>query len=279
MRILITGAQGQLGYHLKQVFQDDELYLGDVGNLDIVNSSALSRVFRSFQPELVIHGAAYTAVDRAEDERAKAYAVNRDGSANLAKLAREYDIPMLMISTDYVFDGKAKRPYRETTKPKPLSVYGASKVAGEQAVAEITPKHWIVRTAWLFGGGREHRNFVRTMLELARSQKVLNVVNDQIGSPTYAHDLALALRELVNHKLPYGVWHIANSGSASWAQFAQEILKIKGLINRVKPMKSGLLKRKALRPSYSVLNCEKARKAGIMTRPWQEALADFLRHE
>lgn len=279
MRILITGSQGQLGYHLKQVFSDEELQLGDTSNLDVVNSSAVARVFRNFQPELIIHGAAYTAVDRAEDERAKAYAVNRDGSANLAKLAREHDIPMIMISTDYVFDGKAKRPYTETAKPKPLSVYGISKLAGEQAVAEITPKHWIVRTAWLFGGGREHRNFVRTMLELAQSQKVLNVVNDQVGSPTYAHDLALALRELVNRKLPYGTWHIANSGSASWADFAKEIMKIQGLTNRVKPMKSNSLKRKALRPSYSVLSCEKARKAGIIMRPWQEALADFLRHD
>lgn len=278
MRILITGAKGQLGYHLKQALRDHELFLADIGNLDIVNASAVERVFRDFQPELVIHGAAYTAVDRAEDEVAKAYAVNRDGTANLAEGAERLNIPMLMISTDYVFDGRAQRPYRETTKPKPASVYGASKLAGEEVVKKLCPKHWIVRTAWLYGGSGEHRNFVRTILEVARKEKILNVVNDQIGSPTYAGDLAQAISQMIAKKLPFGIWHIANTGEASWYDFAKEILKLTKLSNRLKPTKSKELKRKAPRPAFSVLSVAKATKYGIMLRPWQQALADFLSH-
>jgi len=276
MRILITGAKGQLGYHFKQVFADHELFLVDIDNLDIVNASAVDRVFREFNPQLVIHGAAYTAVDRAEDEIAKAYAVNRDGTANLAEGAKRLNIPILMISTDYVFDGTARRPYSETAKPKPASVYGASKLAGEQVLQKLSPKHWIVRTAWLYGGGPEHRNFVRTILEVARKEKLLNMVNDQIGSPTYAKDLAKAVKEIVTKKLPFGIWHIANTGQASWYEFAEEILKIVKLSNRLKPIKSRELKRKAPRPAFSVLSSAKAAKHGITLRPWQEALADFL---
>lgn len=278
MRILITGAQGQLGYHLKQVFADHELLLVDIDNLDIVNASAVDRVFRQFEPELVIHGAAYTAVDRAEDEVAKAYAVNRDGTANLAEGAKRLNIPILMISTDYVFDGKARRPYSETTNPKPASVYGASKLAGEEVLRKLAPKHWIVRTAWLYGGSGEHRNFVRTILEVARKEKILNVVNDQIGSPTYAGDLAEAIRQMVTKNVPFGTWHIANTGEASWYDFAKEILKLSKLSNRLKPTKSHELKRRAPRPAFSVLSTTKAAKHGIALRPWQEALADFLSH-
>lgn len=279
MKILITGAQGQLGYHLKQVLADHELFLADIGNLDIVNGSAVERVFREFQPELVIHCAAYTAVDRAEDEVAKAYAVNRDGAANLAEGAKRLNIPMLMISTDYVFDGRARRSYGETAKPKPASVYGASKLAGEEVVKKLAPKHWIVRTAWLYGGAAEHRNFVRTILGLARKEKILNVVNDQIGSPTYASDLAQAIRQIITKKLPFGTWHIANTGQASWYDFAKEILKLSKLSNRLKPTKSHELKRKAPRPAFSALSTRKAAKHGIILRPWQDALADFLSHE
>lgn len=278
MRILITGAKGQLGYHLKQVFSGHELFLVDIDNLDIVNPSAVDRVFREFQPELVIHGAAYTAVDRAEDEVAKAYAVNRDGTANLAEGAKRLNIPILMISTDYVFDGRARRPYSETINPKPASVYGASKLAGEEVLRKLSPNHWIVRTAWLYGGAAEHRNFVRTILEVAHKEKVLNVVNDQVGSPTYAGDLAEAIRQIVTKKLPFGTWHIANTGEASWYDFAKEILKLSNRSNRLKPTKSSELKRKAPRPAFSVLSVAKAAKHGIILRPWQEALADFLSH-
>jgi len=279
MKILITGAKGQLGYHLKQVFADEELYLTDVDNLDIVNASAVERVFRFFTPELVIHAAAYTAVDRAEDEPAKAFAVNRDGTANLAEQARAHDIPILMISTDYVFDGKAKRPYPETVKAKPLSVYGASKLSGEEVVAKRCPKHWIVRTAWLYGGSSGHRNFVRTILELAQKTKQLNIVNDQIGSPTYTADLAQAIKTMVKKKLPYGTWHIANSGQASWYQFAKEILRLMELKRKLRPIKSTSLKRKAVRPAFSALATDKVAAQGIKLRSWQEALQDFLTNE
>lgn len=276
MKILITGASGQLGYHLQQIFSDHELFLADVSNLDIINASAVAKVFEQFKPDVVIHGAAFTAVDPAEDDPGKAFAVNRDGTANLAEHCRAANIPILIISTDYVFDGKRKRPYDEQAKPKPLSVYGASKLAGEQVVRERCPKHWIVRSAWLYGGGQRHRNFVRTMLELARKQSTLKVVNDQVGSPTYAKDLAQAIRQLIDKKLPYGTWHLANSGSVSWFQFAKEILRLTGMKNQLKPIASAKLKRKALRPGYSVLSSAKAAAQGITMRPWEEALADFL---
>jgi dTDP-4-dehydrorhamnose reductase len=254
--VVITGAGGQLGAALTEVFRDARAY----------THAELSVVTRplnlGFRPELVLHAAAWTDVDEAEKRADLARLVNVDGTRNI----RELGAPIVYFSTDYVFDGGKRTPYVESDAPNPLSAYGRTKLAGEREVTD----GWIVRTSWLFGWAG--RNFVRTMLALADRQDEVQVVNDQVGSPTYVGDLACALPEVLD--LPKGVWHIAAAGECTWAEFARAIFEDSGRPCRVKEITSAELGRPAARPAYSVLRSE---KAGAPALPhWRDGLRRCL---
>ena len=240
-------------------------------NLAIEDAEAVDRVVARERPEWIVNCAAYTQVDRAEAEPEAAQRVNAVGAANLARAARATGARLLHISTDYVFDGRATRPYREDDPVGPLNVYGRTKLAGEQAVRDILPQaHLIVRTQWLFGEGGP--NFVATILRLARERPELKVVNDQHGRPTYAADLAVALWTLIARDAR-GTVHCANEGAATWFDVAKAAIEIAGLHTTVVPCSTADMPRPARRPPYSVLDC--TRYEGIVgspLRPWQAAL-------
>jgi dTDP-4-dehydrorhamnose reductase len=239
-RILITGAGGQLGRALQEVFPE-------AAPLTRAEWNVTSPLVLAETPDLVLHAAAWTDVDGAEENPQEAAAVNVAGTAHAAELGA----PLVYFSSDYVFDGRKGAPYVESDAPNPLSGYGRSKLHGEAAAGE---RAWIVRSSWLFG--QTGHNFVRTMLRLAQERDEVAVVDDQRGSPTYVGHLAEAVRELVDGP-DYGVWHIAASGDASWADFAQAIFEEAGLDTRVRRIASAELGRPAPRPAYSVLRSEK----------------------
>lgn len=231
MRILITGAAGQVGRELVEIAQAQGFVtVGcDSKALNITDANAVRAMLASVQPECVINAAAYTAVDRAESEPELAYAINRDGVSNLAAACRDADIPLLHISTDYVFDGDKSSPYSEADQPNPTSVYGASKLAGEEALAATWHKHVILRVSWVFG--RHGNNFVKTMLRLGRERTELNVVADQFGAPTSARAIATVLLAIAKHPqlggdgLPWGVRHFASDPGVTWYDFARTIFE------------------------------------------------------
>jgi len=276
LHILITGSNGMLGHALTAVLSQQHKLTGlDLPGLDITNLSAVKSAVSFHRPGLIINAAAYTDVDGCETNAEHAFAVNATGPRNLAVVCNELNIPLVHISTDYVFDGTAASPYRETDKPNPRSVYGKSKLLGEQYVRELTNKHCIIRTSWLFG---EHgKNFVATMMRLARERDEIGVVNDQIGSPTYTVDLAEAISELITEPA-YGTYHITNSGACSWYEFALEIFKQAGIEQiKVKPITTEELNRPATRPRYSVLDNYIWRLQGKKPlRHYKVALKDYL---
>ncbi|MCX6811253.1 MAG: dTDP-4-dehydrorhamnose reductase [Candidatus Berkelbacteria bacterium] len=274
MKILITGANGMLSLALKKKLRPkNKLILTDIHNMDITKAKKVSDFFNKTNPEIVIHAAAYTDVDGAEANKALALKINRDGTRNVALVCKKLDIPIVYISTDYIFGGGKKKPYTEKNKPNPLSVYGFSKYAGEKEIRRITKKHYITRSAWLYGPGG--KNFVMTILRLASELDELKIVNDQRGCPTYTFDLAEVISKLIKNG-KYGTYHVVNSGSCTWFQFAKEILKIKKIKKKVIPITSKELNRPAKRPTYSVLSNKKVKKTGVNLRPWQKALANFL---
>jgi dTDP-4-dehydrorhamnose reductase len=274
MKILITGANGMLAHALKKILRpQNRLILTDIDNMDITKTKEVLKFFNKTKPEIVIHTAAYTDVDGAESNKSLALKINRDGTINIAIAAKKLDIPIVYISTDYVFGGGKRKPYTENDKPNPLSVYGTSKYAGEKEVKRITKKHYITRSAWLYGPGG--KNFIMTILRLANELDELKIVNDQKGCPTYTFDLAKAISKLIKNE-KYGLYHVVNSGSCTWFGFAKEILKIKKIKKKVIPITSKELNRPAKRPTYSVLSNKKVKKIGVNLRPWQKALANFL---
>ncbi|KNZ70037.1 dTDP-4-dehydrorhamnose reductase [Thermincola ferriacetica] len=277
MHILITGSNGMLGHALTAVLSQQHKLTGlDLPDLDITNLSAVKSAVSFHQPDLIINAAAYTDVDGCETNVDHAFAVNALGPRNLAVVCNELNIPMVHISTDYVFDGTAASPYRETDKPNPRSVYGKSKLLGEQYVRELTNKHYIIRTSWLFG--ENGKNFVATMLRLAKERDEIGVVNDQTGSPTYTRDLANAISELIQQPA-YGTYHITNSGTCTWYQFAREIFRQAGINKvRVKPITTEEINRPAPRPRYSVLDNYLWRLQGMRPlRQYKDALTDYLK--
>lgn len=275
MKILITGANGMLGHALKKTLRPkNKLILTDIDNMDITKIKQVSDFFEKTKPELVIHTAAYTDVDGAETNKMLAFKINRDGTRNIALSAKKLDIPIVYISTDYVFGGGKRKPYDENDRPNPLSIYGQSKLAGEQEIKKITAKYYLARSAWLYGPGGE--NFVLTILRLAHELDELKIVNDQKGSPTYTFDLAKGIKKLIGAK-KFGTYHLTNSSSCTWYQFAKKILKIKRIKKRVVPITSSELNRPAKRPVYSVLNNQKAKKIGINFKPWHRALNQYLK--
>jgi dTDP-4-dehydrorhamnose reductase len=247
----------------------------DIDELDIREEKRTVTKIESFRPEIVINVAGYTDVDGCELNEEKAIAVNAEGMKHVALGALRCSAKLVYLSTDYIFDGKKKEPYLEDDPPHPLNAYGRSKWKGEQYVRELVEDALIVRTQWLFG--KYGKNFVTSVLHQAREKKVLSIVNDQIGSPTYTVDLSEAISVLLQDDAR-GVFHVANKDLCTWYTFGQAILKLSGM-ERVKviPISSKELGRPAIRPPYSVLNCQKLRQVtGMTLRSWSEALKDFL---
>jgi dTDP-4-dehydrorhamnose reductase len=275
MKVLITGGKGQLGITLKNVLEKEhEVYTWDIDELDITQGEAAINKIVDLNPEVVIHCAAYTDVDGCEENVELAYQVNAYGSRNVAVACQECDAKLLYISTDFVFDGRQDEPYTEFDETNPLSVYGESKLAGEEFVRNLVNKYFIIRTSWLYG--KHGGNFVKTMLSLAKEKEALTVVDDQVGSPTYAKDLAEVIKRLITTRL-YGTYHASNNGSCSWYQFANKIFEYSNIDIIVEAVTSKEFIRPATRPKYSVIeNCSSEQGLDYKMRNWQDALKDYL---
>ncbi|MEK3992179.1 dTDP-4-dehydrorhamnose reductase [Robertmurraya sp. FSL R5-0851] len=277
MLVLVTGVNGQLGYDVvKELTAKGHEAVG-VGRseLDITDESAISSYVQNLSPEAIIHCAAYTNVDAAETDQEGAYKVNALGTKYLAEAAKFVGAKMVYVSTDYVFDGAGTEPYEVNHPTKPLGVYGETKLVGEKFLQETLEKHFIVRTAWVYG--INGNNFVKTMLKLGQDRKELGVVYDQVGSPTYTVDLAKFLVELIDSE-KYGVYHASNEGVCSWHEFAVEIFKQAGMEIQVNPLTSDQFPRPAARPKYSVLSKKKIEEEGFTPlRDWKEALREYLK--
>lgn len=280
MKILITGANGQLGveiqFQLKQSFNQYEIIPTDYTSLDIANLSQVKEQLLLHQPDIVINCAAHTAVDKCEEDIENAYKINAVGPKNLAIVCDEIDAKLIQVSTDYVFSGDVPGARREDDLTGPQSIYGTSKLLGEEYVKTFCKKHFIIRTAWLYGEGN---NFVRTMLKLAETHKELNVVGDQFGSPTSTKDLAKAIIELMQTEY-YGTFHGTCEGECSWYDFASKIFEFKGIDIKVNKVTSEEFVRPAKRPKYSVLDNFMLKLYGLNSfRHWEEALKDYLQVE
>jgi dTDP-4-dehydrorhamnose reductase len=275
MKIFITGSDGQLGKALQKVLKNKhKLFLGTQENCDITNCQQVIKVVRGFKPEIIIHAAAYTDVDSCETNKKLAFNVNAEGTKNVASGAKNVGAKLVYISTDFVFDGKNKKPYLETDEPNPLSVYGRSKLAGEEWTKKLSSKYFILRTAWLYG--KEGKNFVKTMLSLAKEKDEVKVVNDQIGTPTYAADLVAVIEKIIKTDI-YGLYHASNNGECSWYDFACEIFKLAGKKVKVIPITTEEFGRPAPRPAYSVLRNFCLEQQSIFMRNWQEALKEYIK--
>jgi len=288
MTILVVGDRSMLAQDLLPCLQQAGFAVLGHGRpaLDITQAASIAAVFEAVRPDICINTAAYTAVDRAESEAAAADAVNRDGIARLAVTCRATGTALIHLSTDYVFDGSASRPYREEDAVAPLGIYGRSKWEGEEALRRLHPQHLIVRTAWLYG--HHGSNFVKTMLRLASERQVVRVVHDQYGCPTWTRDLARALTVLcqrvarARHACPWGTYHFCSAGQTTWYGFARAIFAQVSSpetlqVQRVEPIPTTAYPTPARRPAYSVLDCAKIRAAfGITPRPWQESLRDCM---
>jgi dTDP-4-dehydrorhamnose reductase len=277
-RVAVLGGFGQLGSDVVRVLGPRAIALGRA-EADLTDREQLAATLDGARPDVVINCAAYNFVDRAEDESQAAFAVNADGVRNLATWCRDRRVPLLHASTDYVFGAVATRtvPYREDDPPGPVSAYGRSKLAGEDAVREVCSQHWIVRTCGLYGHHAARKgNFVETMLRLAKERPELRIVNDQRCTPTSTADLAVVLAKIIE-SAPFGTYHATNAGDCTWYEFAQAILQAAGMSPQVVPIPSVDYPTKAQRPRYSVLNCEKLAAIGITLRPWTEAVAEYVR--
>lgn len=274
MKILITGANGQLGREIARQFQNrHQLHLYTRQELDITDYAAVLAAVSDVRPDAVINAAAYTNVERAEDEWEIAFKVNALGAQNLALACRKYGAKLVHISTDYVFDGAKTAPYREYDTPNPLSVYGQSKLLGEQLVREAGAPYFILRTSWLYGDGP---NFVRTMLRLAEEKDMLRVVADQQGTPTYTKDLVRVIEKLLPTDF-YGLYHASNNGCCTWYEFARQIFAFAGKNVTIQPITTAEYPVKAARPRYSVLDNTMLKLRGLdVMRPWQETLQEYI---
>ncbi|MGC5774315.1 dTDP-4-dehydrorhamnose reductase [Paenibacillus pabuli] len=281
-RVMVTGAAGQLGHDVVKIFQagGHDVMACDRDQLDITDQQQCREKITAFQPHIIVHCAAYTAVDRAETDEDMAYMVNVTGTRNIAVAAEKVKAKLIYISTDYVFDGSATRPYQEYDPTNPQTVYGKSKLAGERLVESLCTRWFIIRTSWVFGV--HGSNFVKTMLELLVKRPQLQVVHDQQGSPTYTVDLARIVSELsLTEK--YGIYHVSNSGTCTWYEFAQAIAEEASKHNRfqlravIEPCTTEQFPRPAPRPQYSVMDHLAIRTNGLKPmRTWREALIAFL---
>ena len=272
MRILITGAQGQLGQALQQALAGEDLILKDLPEFDLTHADCESQIVAA-RPSVILHVGAYTNVDGAEREPDRAMAVNAQGTALVASAAATLKARLIYVSTDYVFDGIQTTPYREEDLPHPINAYGQSKREGELAALRGCPNTLVVRTAWLYGHAGS--NFVKTMMKLASEKPFLEVVGDQRGCPTNADDLALALKDLITSDLR-GICHVTNRGDCTWHEFAEAIVSLMGLSTPVRPITTEQMGRLARRPAYSVLAQERLHGFGFSMPSWQDALQRFV---
>ena len=277
MKILVTGVSGQLGYDVERELERRGIeHLGTSSReLDITDREAVERLMERYRPDAVIHCAAYTKVDLAEDEPERCWAVNADGTRNVAAACRRTGAKLLYISTDYVFPGTGERSYETGDPTGPVNTYGRSKLAGELAVQSLLEKYFIVRISWVFG--KNGNNFVKTMLRLAETRAELSVVCDQIGSPTYTADLAPLLCGMVQTER-YGVYHATNEGTCAWSEFAEAIFELAGRQVAVHPIPTSAYPTKAARPLNSRMSKESLRDNGFQALPeWKDALARYLK--
>jgi dTDP-4-dehydrorhamnose reductase len=289
MRVAVIGSKGMLAQDLIIRLQESNIpfWGADLPELDITDAEGVHQNLKTSGASVVINCAAYTAVDRAESQSDLAFAVNRDGVRNLALACRHLNLPLIHISTDYVFDGALRRPYREDDPPRPMGVYGESKWAGEVELRSILVKHIIVRTAWLFGALGQ--SFVKTILKLAREREVLRVVDDQFGCPTWTGDLADVLTRIVGavssvgEDGPWGTYHYCGLGETTWCGFATEIIdQAKAWVplkaERITPITTAEFPTAAQRPQWSVLDCGNIeRRFGIVQKSWKEGLSSVVR--
>ena len=281
MKILITGANGMLAKSVREKLSEgNKLICTDVNELDITDESAVLKKVEEIKPEYIINCAAYTAVDKAEDVYDLADKINADGPGNLAKAAKAVDAVLIHISTDYVFNGDLdlSKSYVETDQVGPVTVYGKTKLHGEEEVQKNTDKFYIFRTAWLYGDGN---NFVRTMLKLGTTKDEINVVSDQHGSPTYAEDLANIIKQAIEKKIPYGIYHTTNQGFTTWYEFTKKIFELANISCKVNPVTTEkyieIMKvKQAKRPFNSKLSKEKILSQGVEIPTWEEGLKRYL---
>lgn len=278
MKVLVTGVKGQLGYDVvKECEKRGIEAIGvDVEEMDITDAAACERVITEAKADAVIHCAAYTAVDAAEDNQDLCRKVNAEGTRNIAEVCRKLDIKMMYFSTDYVFNGQGERPWEPDDPREPLNVYGQTKYEGELAVQELLEKYFIVRIAWVFGVNG--KNFIKTMLRLGKERGAVSVVDDQIGSPTYTYDLARLVVDMIQTDR-YGIYHATNEGLCSWYEFACQIFKAAGM-NQVKvtPVDSTAFSAKAKRPHNSRMDKSKLAENGFEPLPsWEDALERYLK--
>ena len=283
MVVLVTGANGQLGQSIQFIanqYPNIQFIYTDYQELDITNFESCHTVFAKYKPQFCINTAAYTAVDKAESEAEKAHLINVIGPENLAKVCKEYNTILLHISTDFIFDGTSTQPYLETDIPNPKSVYGQTKLDGELAVQKNWEKHFIIRTSWVYS--QFANNFMKTMLRLASERDSLSVVNDQIGTPTYAVDLAEVLMNIIqssitNKPSPFGIYNFSNEGVCSWYDFAAAIFHQKGITIDLQPIPTSAYPTPAKRPSYSVLDKSKIKNTfNLKINDWKASLNSCL---
>ncbi len=285
MVVLVTGANGQLGQAIQSIsgkYPEIDFVFCSSSDLDITNLENCKAVFAKHQPHFCINTAAYTAVDKAESESDKAHLINAVGPENLAKVCKEFDTILVHISTDFIFDGTSKVPYLETDVPNPKSIYGQTKLDGEIAIQKNWEKHFIIRTSWVYS--QFANNFMKTMLRLASELDNLSVVNDQIGTPTNAVDLAEVLLKIItscqteSHEV-FGIYNFSNEGVCSWYDFAATIFHQKGIEIDLKPIPTDSYPTPAKRPAYSVLDKTKIKKVfGVEIKNWKESLTVSLNH-
>ena len=279
MVVLVTGANGQLGQSIQFIankYPNIQFVYTDFQEMDITNLENCKTVFAKHKPHFCINTAAYTAVDKAESEQEKAHLINAVGPENLAKVCKEFDTILLHISTDFIFDGTSTTPYKESDIPNPQSVYGQTKLDGELAIQKNWEKHFIVRTSWVYS--QFANNFMKTMLRLASERDSLSVVNDQIGTPTNAVDLAEVLLTIIqspttHHPSFFGIYNFSNEGVCSWYDFAKEIFRINNISINLQAIPSSAYPTPAQRPAYSVLDKSKMKEVfGVEIKNWEESL-------
>jgi dTDP-4-dehydrorhamnose reductase len=276
MRVLVTGADGQLGYDMVKRLNENSIEcLGtSINELDITNEAQTNKLITNYNPDVVVHCAAYTAVDKAEDERELCYDANVLGTRYVAAACKQIDAKMVYISTDYVFDGEGEQPFEVTDKPNPINYYGKTKYEGELEVQNILDKFFIIRISWVFG--QNGNNFVKTMLRLAKERDEISVVADQIGSPTYTYDLSGLIVDMIQTD-KYGIYHATNEGYCSWYEFACEIFKQAGVNVKVNPIRTEGYPTRARRPKNSRLSKRKLLQLGFRgLNEWRKALHEIL---
>jgi dTDP-4-dehydrorhamnose reductase len=271
--ILITGANGMFGQDAAKLFLDSgyDVLKATKNDLDVTSLEKVREFFAKNKIDFVLHAAGYTKVDDAETNRDLAFLINAEGAKNVAIASNEKSIPIIYISTDYVFDGEKGAPYLTGDKTNPINVYGASKLAGEEAVKQANPKHYIARTSWLYG--QNGKNFVDTMIALSKTQKSLKIVNDQFGCPTWTVDLAEGVKTLIEKNMPFGTYHLCGGGIANWFEFAKKIFEILKIEIEVIPVATTEFPRPAKRPKFSAM------ENGSALGDWEDGLNQYLRNK